>query len=153
MDNQLFMLQLQQSPTVWRIAHTHAYTSHYYTGEKNYFAEAFAAINKAGSRVYFGSNWGDLAPDYTDTYQAVLPSSWHTLAPVSTPIATSTPTPSIADGPENTAPLSNDVFLIMSVVIITAAVVILGLRRRGIRRPPSSHQRLCSQADETEEKA
>ena len=139
MDTQLFMLQLQQNPIVWRIAHTHAYTSYDYTGEKNYFAEAFAAINKGGSRVYFGSNWGDLTVDYTDTYQVMLPSSWNTIVPASSPLVTSTPTPSITDGPDNTALPSNSIFLIISAAIITAAVVFLSLRRRGIRLPPSSN--------------
>jgi hypothetical protein len=76
MDTQLFMLELKQNPTVWRIAHTHAYTAEDYSGEKNYFAEAFATINKAGSRIYFGSNWGNFAVDYTDTYQIALPPEW-----------------------------------------------------------------------------
>jgi hypothetical protein len=80
MDTQLFMLQLQ-SPTVWRIAHTHAYTAEEYSGEKNYFAEAFATINKAGSRIYFGSNWGDFTVDYTDTYQVALPPEWAAVVP------------------------------------------------------------------------
>jgi hypothetical protein len=76
MDTQLFMLELKQNPTIWRIAHTHAYTSNYYSGEKNYFAEAFATINRDGSRIYFGSNWGDFNLDYTDVYQVDLPSEW-----------------------------------------------------------------------------
>jgi hypothetical protein len=81
MDTQLFMLELKQDPIVWRIAHTHAYTAEEYSGEKNYFAEAFATINKAGSKIYFGSNWGNFAVDYTDTYQAVLPSEWAAVVP------------------------------------------------------------------------
>ena len=81
MDTQLFMLELKQNPRVWRIAHTHAYTAEEYSGEKNYFAEAFATINKAGSRIYFGSNWANFAVDYTDTYQAVLPSERADVAP------------------------------------------------------------------------
>ena len=110
MDTQLFMLQLQQNPTVWRIAHTHSYTSNEYTGEKNYFAEAFATINNAGSRAYFGSNWGDLTADYTDTYQVTIPSEWNAVAPGFTPSATSTPTskptttPTHMPSPEPTTP-------------------------------------------------
>lgn len=77
MDTQLFMLQLQPTPTVWRIAHTQAYTSNEFTGEKNYFAECYATINKAGTRIYFGSNWGVFTnEDYTDTYQVTLPTTW-----------------------------------------------------------------------------
>jgi len=81
MDTQLFMLELEQDPIVWRIAHTHAYTSEDYIGEKNYFAEAFATINKAGSRIYFGSNWKDFTFEYTDTYQVVLPPEWVAVIP------------------------------------------------------------------------
>ena len=86
MDTQLFMVELNQEPAVWRIAHTQCYTEEEYTGEGNYFAEASATINKAGSRIYFGSNWGDYNVDsegnaYTDTYQVVLPSDWDTIIP------------------------------------------------------------------------
>ena len=81
MDTQLFMVQLHANPTIWRIAHTHAYTSLDYTGEKNYFAEAFASINTRGTKIYFGSNWGTFTTDYTDTYQVTLPQAWLTTIP------------------------------------------------------------------------
>jgi hypothetical protein len=131
MDTQLFMLQLQQNPTVWRIAHTHAYTAYEYTGEKNYFAEAFATINKAGSTVYFGSNWGDFTTDYTDTYQVTLPSEWNVIAPGFTPSATSAPTTSATDGQENTPLPENYIVLTVAAVIIAAVVAFLLMRRRG----------------------
>ena len=76
MDNQLFMLQLRQNPKVWRIAHTQAYISLHPSEEKNYFAEAFAAINRKGSRIYFGSNWGRFEPEYSEAYQVSLPENW-----------------------------------------------------------------------------
>lgn len=76
MDEQLFMLELDRDPRVWRIAHTRSYTSREYSGDKNYFAEAFASINTGGTRVLWGSNWRDFTTDYTDTYQAVLPDGW-----------------------------------------------------------------------------
>lgn len=76
MDTQLFLVELKENPSVWRITHTHSYTAQYFTGEKNYFAEAFASINKKGSKIYFGSNWGNFATDYTDTYQVLLPEGW-----------------------------------------------------------------------------
>ncbi len=77
LDTQLFMLELKSNPRIWRLAHTHSYTyRNADEGEKNYFAEAFAAINTAGTRVYFGSNWGSFAPDYTDAYQLRLPAGW-----------------------------------------------------------------------------
>jgi hypothetical protein len=76
MDCQVFMVELKANPRIWRIAHTQAYTSLDFQQEQNYFAEAFAAINKAGTKVYFGSNWNDFTTDYTDAYQVVLPSNW-----------------------------------------------------------------------------
>jgi hypothetical protein len=81
MDCQLFMLELKADPRVWRLAHTQAYASQNYDGEKNYFAEAFAAINSLGTRVYWGSNWRNYTQDYTDTYQVLLPDNWTTEMP------------------------------------------------------------------------
>jgi hypothetical protein len=106
MDTQLFMVELKQDPVVWRIAHTQCYIAEEYSGEDNYFAEAFATINKAGSRIYFGSNWEDYTVDfegnaYTDTYQVVLPTKWSAVVPelrahVPTPSASVTPTPTVS---------------------------------------------------------
>lgn len=77
LDTQLLMVELKANPRIWRIAHTHSYTSLDYLDEKNYFAEAFATINSTGTRIYFGSNWGDLSVlDYTDTYLVTLPEDW-----------------------------------------------------------------------------
>ena len=76
MDTQLFMVELKANPSIWRIAHTHSYTSLEYTGEKNYFTEAFASINTRGTKIYFGANWGNFDTDYTDTYQVTLPQEW-----------------------------------------------------------------------------
>jgi hypothetical protein len=73
MDNRIFMVELKASPTVRYIAHNHAYTSLDYTGEKNYFAEAFAAINTKGTRIYFGTNWGNFATEYSDEYVVAVP--------------------------------------------------------------------------------
>jgi len=70
------MVKLKKNPRIWRIAHTHSYTSLNYSGEKNYFAEAFAAINTKGTRIYFGSNWGQMTTDYTETYQVILAKNW-----------------------------------------------------------------------------
>jgi len=76
MDEQLLMLELEADPRIWRIAHTQSYSSGGHSGEKNYFAEAFAAVNTKGTRLYWGSNWRDYSPDYTDTYRVVLPVDW-----------------------------------------------------------------------------
>ncbi|MEW6745163.1 MAG: hypothetical protein AB1486_20615 [Planctomycetota bacterium] len=77
LDEQLFMLELKEGPRVWRVAHTHAYThENAEEGEKNYFAEAFAAINTPGTRIYFGSNWESFVADYSEAYQILLPAGW-----------------------------------------------------------------------------
>lgn len=81
MDNQLFMVELKRNPRIWRLAHTHSYTSIDYTGEKVYFAEAFAAINTRGTRVYFASNWENPVADYSEVYQVSLPLGWEEMVP------------------------------------------------------------------------
>lgn len=82
MDTQLFLLELKANPRVWRLADTHAYTSRNAGDtEKNYFAEAFAAINGGGTRVYFGSNWDNFTADYSETYVLHLPAAWTTAMP------------------------------------------------------------------------
>lgn len=81
MDNQLFMVELKASPRVWRVALTHAFTARNFEGEKNYFAEAFAAVNTRGTRVYFGSNWGNFSTEYSETYGIILPANWQKYIP------------------------------------------------------------------------
>jgi hypothetical protein len=81
MDTQLFMVELKANPRVWRIAFTQAYSSKEYSGEKNYFAEAFAAVNAQGSRIYFGSNWRNYTTEYSDAYVVNLPAHWRTSMP------------------------------------------------------------------------
>jgi len=72
----LFMLELKENPRVWRIAHTHCPWSS--AKKKDYWAEAFAAINAAGTRVYWGSNWDMPGKDRTiDVYCANLPETWY----------------------------------------------------------------------------
>jgi hypothetical protein len=81
MDNQLFMLELADEPRVWRLAHTRCYTAEEAEDDPMYFAECFAAVNGEGTRVYFGSNWGDLASDYTDAFVLVLAEDWREVVP------------------------------------------------------------------------
>lgn len=81
MDEQLLMLELTAKPRVWRIAHTQSYTSDDYSGEKNYYAEAFASINTGGTRIYWGSNWRRYSPDYSDAYRVILPDKWPAAMP------------------------------------------------------------------------
>jgi hypothetical protein len=125
MDTQLFMLQLQKNPTVWRIAHTHAYTSDESSGDKNYFAEAFATINRAGSRVYFGSNWSDFTADYSDTYQVILPSGWATIAPDSAPTPTPTPSPQPTGEEINSTPPAFYAIAILGVATVIAITIVI----------------------------
>ncbi|HEY9075486.1 MAG TPA: hypothetical protein VIO61_03010 [Anaerolineaceae bacterium] len=75
MDNALFMLELKANGRIWRVAHTQAYTGRT-PAEKNYYAEAFAAITTRGTRVYWGSNWSDFREDYSEAYAAILPVNW-----------------------------------------------------------------------------
>lgn len=77
MDTQLFLLELKDKPRVFRLAHTHAYTSLDFSGEKNYFSEAFATINQKGNHICFGSNWEDFTTDYSDAYRLTLPEDWN----------------------------------------------------------------------------
>ena len=74
MDNELFMLELKapDDDPYDEIANTNSYTSVEYEGEKNYFAESFAAVNSGCTKVYFGSNWGIMDVDYTDAYIAEM---------------------------------------------------------------------------------
>jgi hypothetical protein len=78
MDRQLFMLELRPHPRVWRIAYTHTLQSPALSGEANYFAEAFAAIDTRGTRIYWGSNWGRRDLRRIDTHAALLPAKWWT---------------------------------------------------------------------------
>lgn len=74
MDNLLFMVELKADPRVVRLCRTRCYTGK--NPQSNYFAEAYATVNRAGTRVYLGSNWGDYTQDYTDAYEVDLPSAW-----------------------------------------------------------------------------
>lgn len=75
MDTQLFILELKDSPRIWRVANTQSYVP---AGDSAYFAETFAAIDTSGKAIYFGSNWGDTAEGYADVYRVDLPQSWRT---------------------------------------------------------------------------
>ena len=76
MDELTFILELKTSPRVVKLARTRCYTGS--SPRENYFAEAFASINAAGTKVVYGSNWGIFSPaDYTDAYQVTLPANWN----------------------------------------------------------------------------
>jgi hypothetical protein len=75
MDNLLFMVELKADPRIVKLCRTRCYTGK--NPQSNYFAEAYATVNRAGTRVYFGSNWGVYTQDYTDAYEVDLPSGWN----------------------------------------------------------------------------
>ncbi len=75
MDNLLFMVELKANPRIVRLCRTRCYTGK--NPQSNYFAEAYATINRAGTRLYYGSNWGIYTSDYTDAYEVDLPSNWN----------------------------------------------------------------------------
>ncbi len=72
-DASLFLLELKENGRHWRIAHTAAKKA---GGGKDYFAEAFATINRAGTKVYWGTNRGITGKKYSDVFQVTLPKHW-----------------------------------------------------------------------------
>jgi hypothetical protein len=81
MDTHLFIVELKASPRVWRVASTRGYTTLTAGGTKHYFAEGFAAINTRGTKLYWGSNWGESDLDRIETFVALLPTQWWTKLP------------------------------------------------------------------------
>ncbi|MDD5309860.1 MAG: hypothetical protein PHU25_21295 [Deltaproteobacteria bacterium] len=82
MDTSLFFLELGGAHRVLRVASTYTYQAIDYTGESNYFAEAFASTNRVGTRVYWGANFGqgDLTSQF-EVMVAILPEGWPALLP------------------------------------------------------------------------
>lgn len=78
MDQCLFMVRLEPNPVVWRICQTFCIQDP--ALEKDYFGEAFAAINRQGTRVWWGSNWNRTGADNHryEAYVAELPMDWET---------------------------------------------------------------------------
>jgi hypothetical protein len=138
MDTQLFMLQLQENPAIWRVAHTQAYLYDEPSDEKNFFAEAFATINRAGTRVYFGSNWANFTPDYSDTYQVTLPNGWTSITtssdiptPSQTPISSPTQmqTQIAPEGSENNIDIITFAIAVIATVTVVIVATVLLIRR------------------------
>jgi hypothetical protein len=56
---------------IWRVAHTHGV-------RKAYSDDPFAKINRKGTKIYFGSGWGqDSSAGAYDTYKIDLPINWY----------------------------------------------------------------------------
>lgn len=73
-DGTLFLLELKEKGRHFRVAHTNARIS---KGGKDYWSEAFAAIDRQGKNVYWGSNWGIIGKGYADVYRVTLPGNWY----------------------------------------------------------------------------
>ena len=73
-DNSLFLLELKENGRQWRLGHTYSLSG---SGGKDYWAEAFATIDRNGTKVFWASNMGDTDRDYVDVYDISLPKSWY----------------------------------------------------------------------------
>lgn len=73
-DGVIFLLELSKNGRHWRIAHTYSRTAK--GKNKDYWAEAFATIDRKGKHVFWSSNWGVARKKYVDLYQVTLPDSW-----------------------------------------------------------------------------
>ncbi|WDE04570.1 hypothetical protein SG34_025085 [Thalassomonas viridans] len=75
--NQFMMIQTkpsEQQPVIWRLGHTHTKFSD--NGDSNeYRNEAAAAVNMAGNRIYWTSNWGGLL-EHREAFMMELPDNW-----------------------------------------------------------------------------
>ena len=79
-DQSIYMIELKKPagvPTasnhskIWRVAHTHGV-------RKAYSDDPFAKINRKGTKIYFGSGWGqDSSAGAYDTYKIDLPINWY----------------------------------------------------------------------------
>jgi len=74
MDRSLFVVELKAQPIVWRIAQTQELRA----ADDDYFGEAFAAINRRGTRIWWGANWNATGSSARtlETYVADLPADW-----------------------------------------------------------------------------
>ena len=79
-DHSVYMVELtriqdadnENHARVWRLAHAR-------TERKRYSDSPYAKINRRGTKVWFGSGWGDSINDGAayDTYQIDLPAGWY----------------------------------------------------------------------------
>ncbi len=69
LDSALFMVELVENPRVWQVAH-------HRTLYDSCWSNPFANLNRSGTKIYFGSNWG--AGDVTnmDVYKIDLSDGW-----------------------------------------------------------------------------
>lgn len=76
-EHTIYMIELTTRkyppPRIWRVAHTH-------TVRKGYSDDPFAKINTKGTKIWFGSGWGQSIQDpgaQYDVYQINLPPTWY----------------------------------------------------------------------------
>jgi hypothetical protein len=70
LTNRIKLPDIKNHSRVWRIAHSH-------TLRKDYADDPFAKINKKGTKIWFGSGWGNSYKDgQYDVYQIDLPQNW-----------------------------------------------------------------------------
>ena len=73
-DGTLFLLELKENGRHLRVSNTFTNTA---AVDKDYWSEAFAAIDRQGKYVFWGSNWGEIRKDYADVYRLTLPENWY----------------------------------------------------------------------------
>ena len=73
-DGTLFLLELKENGRHLRVANTFTNTA---PVDKDYWSEAFAAIDRQGKYVVWGSNWGIIKKNYSDVYKLTLPENWY----------------------------------------------------------------------------
>lgn len=95
MDDQVFVIELQEGGRVVRLAHTHSLVDQ--EMEHDYWAEPQASVNQDFTRVLFTSNWGKSGTEGVETYMIELPSGWSGQDPVDASGDTSTETSGESD--------------------------------------------------------
>ncbi len=78
MDDQVFAIELKANGRVVRLAHTHSLFQEgpVSYGEKDYWAEPHASVNRDFTRILFTSNWSRSGTEEVDMYMIQLPADW-----------------------------------------------------------------------------
>ena len=78
--NQFMMIQTkpsEQEPVIWRLGHTYTKFNRDSGKKDEYRNEAAAAVNMAGNRIYWSSNWGGKL-GHREAFVMELPDDWDT---------------------------------------------------------------------------
>lgn len=78
MDNSVFAIELKPNGRVARLAHTRAVFKEgpVSYGEKDYWAEPHASVNRDFTRIVFTSNWGRSGTEEVEMFLIELPPDW-----------------------------------------------------------------------------